>query len=272
MKLGIIAGNRNFPLVLAQNIKTHHKDIHVTAFCFKGETSRSISRYVDTTLWLGVGKLGDLRDAILAQGVTQCIMAGQISPWRIFDKRHWDRELLSLVDTVKDFRPHAIFGEIIHYLEARGITFLDSTTYLAEYLATGEFMNACALSRECQDDVNYGVGAISRFVELDVGQTIVVKKTSVVALEALEGTDNTIKRGASIAGGGCVVLKFSKKNQDVRFDVPVVGPSTVRLLGRIRAAALVLECGRVLILEKEQFLRHAQHHRIAVIGAERKGS
>jgi DUF1009 family protein len=196
-------------------------------------------------------------------------MSGQISPWRIFKRGNWDKELYSLVARTKDLRPHSIFSEIIRYIEDEGITFLDSTAYLKECLADDGVMNNVNLGIDCKLDIDFGVKIISRFVELDVGQTIAVKERSVVALESLEGTDRTIMRAYRLAGKGCSILKFSKINQDLRFDVPVVGISTLKLLKHLDASSLVLEKGKVIILEKQNFLSLAKKWGIPVIGREK---
>ena len=264
MRLGIIAGNRNLPILLSKSIKSQNHS--VIAICFKGETSSSIKQYVDKSHWIKVGNLTKLKEIIKQEGLNSWIMAGQINPLRIFNQRNWDNELKDLVKRIGDFRPHSIFRGIIDHLEAEGISFLDSTSYLKNNLSTGGIMNNVTLNEQIRADIDFGLKIVPRYVELDVGQVMVVKSASVVALEALEGTDNTIKRGYRIAGKGCSVFKFSKANQDLRFDVPVVGLSTLNLLKRIGAKALVLEKSKVIILEKERFLLQAARYNIPVIG------
>ncbi|UCG34989.1 MAG: UDP-2,3-diacylglucosamine diphosphatase LpxI [Candidatus Omnitrophota bacterium] len=269
MRLGIIAGNRLLPLILAKKIRETNKDNEVIAICFKGETSPLINRYVTKTHWVQPTKLGQLKEALKKENLKECIMAGQINPLRIFKRSQWDQELRSLVAQTQDFRPHTIFTAIINHLQTEGIKFLDSTLYLKESLAQQGLMDNLDLDSNVKKDIDFGVEIISRFVELDVGQVGVVKSNTVAALESLEGTDRTIKRGFSLAGRGCTVLKFSKANQDLRFDVPVVGISTLRLLKKINAASLVLEKEKVIILEKEKFLSHATRWGIPVVGRER---
>lgn len=270
MKLGIVAGNRLLPVILVKEIKKKIKGVELVVIAFKGETSSQISRYADRIYWIPVGSLSVLRDIIKKEAFSNWIMAGQISPVRIFERKHWDKELSLLADKIKDFCPHTIFANIISYLGKEKVEFLDSTLYLKDSLADKGVMNNLSLNEDLERDIDFGEGVISRYVELDVGQTIVVKNRSVVALESLEGTDRTILRAYRLAGKGCVVFKFSKVNQDLRFDVPVVGISTLRLLKRIKAAALVLERGKVLILEKDKFLLLARQWQIPVIGKDRR--
>ena len=269
MKLGIIAGNRLLPIILAQSIRNKQKDCSITAICFNGETLPDIKKYVDKTHWIEVGALRKIKDIIKAEGLSEWIMAGQINPLAIFKKSCWDEDLTALMQRCEDIRPHTIFVRIISYLQKEGVTFLDSTGYLHDSLASEGIMNGLTLSKDVERDVEFGVGIISRFVELDVGQTIVVKQRSTLALESLEGTDNTIKRGSRLGGAGATILKFSKANQDLRFDVPVVGILTLKLLKKIKAASLVLEKNRVLILEKEKFLALAKKWNIPVVGREK---
>jgi DUF1009 family protein len=269
MKLGIIAGNRHLPVTLSKTIKQKNPQLELIAYCFYQETSPLIKKYADKVYWFHVGALSDLRLAIKNEGLSECIMAGQITPLRIFNRKYWDNELISLVEKTKDLRPHTIFLNVINYLEKEGIRFLDSTLYLKEHLAAEGALNEVLVDEEASRDIDFGTQMISRFADLDIGQTIVVKQKSVVALEALEGTDRAIWRGYKLAGKACVVLKFSKIKQDFRFDVPVVGCVTLKLLRKIKAKALVLEKDKVLILDKERFLALAEKFGIAVLGKAR---
>jgi hypothetical protein len=269
MRIGIIAGSRLLPQILAKNIKKKMNDIETIAICFKGETSKNISRYVDKSYWIEVGALTLLKRIIEEEKLKEVIMVGQIYPLRIFRKERWDKEMKNLIKEIEDFRPHTIFKKIIDYLEKGGVRFLDSTLYLKEYLSEEGVMNQLLLTEHQKRDIEFGMKVVSCFVDLDIGQTLVVKNKSVVSLEAIEGTDNTIKRAYKIAGTGCTVLKFSKSNQDLRFDVPVVGVSTLKLLKKVKASSLVLESGKVIILEKDKFLSLAKKYKIPIIGKER---
>jgi len=266
MKLGIIAGNRLLPILLAQRIKQNNKDCKLTAFCFKGETSSIIRRYVDKIYWIKAGDLGGLKQSLKEDNIKKCVMAGQINPLRIFNRKGWDKELVFLAESIRDFRPHTIFQAIISSIEKQGVEFLDSTFYLKEDLADEGIMNSLEPDKSLIGDIDFGLKVISSFVELDAGQSIVVKGGSVAAFESIEGTDNTIRRGAKLAGKGCVVLKFSKTNQDLRFDVPVVGVFTLKLLRNKKVKALVLEKNKVIILEKLKFLSLAKKWGIVVAG------
>jgi len=267
MKLGVIAGNRLLPLLLLKSVKEQARYDSVTVICFRGETSRLAAKYADKVYWIEAGHLGALKKIIRAERLTDMVMAGQVNPMRIFRPSSWDKELSGLIASTCDFRPHTIFSSIIASLEKEGARFIDSTAYLGQHLAGSGALNGLTPASDAQDDVDFGIRLISRFVELDVGQTISVKNRSVVALESLEGTDRTLLRGYRLAGKGCTALKFAKLGQDLRFDVPVVGPATLRLLKKCGYRALVLEKNKVIILEKDKFLSAAKDLNMPVIGA-----
>jgi len=269
MRLGIIAGNRTFPILLARNIRQDHPDIIIVGVCFRGETAGEFGRLCHKTFWVEAGRLRDLSGVVRQAACDSWIMAGQVNPLRIFRKRSWDADFRKLAESAGDFRPHSIFSRLIACLEDQGARFADSTFYLRKYLAGDGLMNEVVLPGAVACDVDYAVKQACRYTELDVGQTLAVKSAAVVALEAIEGTDRTIKRAAALAGPGCVVVKFSKANQDLRFDVPVVGLTTLKLLKKTKAAALVLESRRVLMLDKPELLDLSRRWGIAVVGRAR---
>lgn len=266
MQIGIIAGNRNLPLLLAKRVSENKKFTKMVGVCFRGETSSKFCKYMDKCTWIDVGKLKDLKEALKKDGIKDWVMVGQISPLNIFKEKKWDQQLKGLVKKEINFCPHTIFKVIVEHLEKEGVRFLDSTLYLGDDLAKNGTMNNLDLSDKIEKNIKFGLAKISKFTEIDIGQTLIVKNNAVVAAESLEGTDNTIKRGYRIGGPGAVVLKFAKKDQDLRFDVPVVGISTLKLLKKIRAAALVLEENKTIILEKDKFIALSKKWKIPVVG------
>ena len=266
MKLGIIAGNRLFPVIFSRAVRIKDKSIELIAICFKGETNRNIIHYLDKSFWIYPGEMGKLLEIISKEKPDTMVMAGQINPKRIFQRKHWDDKMMKLAEDIRDFRPHTVFSRIIATIESTGTKFINSTMYMDDFLAEEGLMNKLEPSRKVWEDIDFGIKIISRFVELDIGQTIVVKNKSVVALESLEGTDNTIIRGCKISGGGCSALKFSKEGQDLRFDVPIVGMNTLKVLKKAGASSLVLEGGKVIILDKHKFIKQAREWGISIIG------
>jgi len=268
MRLAVLAGNKLLPLLFIQEAKKNKEVEEIIAIGFRKETSSLIEKLADKTYWLKVGELSKLVKILKKEKIKDCVMVGQISPFRIFKSRKsWDSIMQNIAEST-DWRPHSIFYAIINFLEREGFYFLDSTIFIKNYLAEEGLMNNVDVDKNLKEDIRFGVKIASRFTELDIGQTIVVKNKAVVAVEAIEGTDNTIKRAYKIAGKDLVVIKFAKKEQDLRFDVPVVGVLTLKVLER-KAKALVLEKDKVIILEKERFLKEAEKYNIAIIGEER---
>jgi len=271
MKLGLLAGNRDFPLLCAREITQNHPEIELIVFAVRGETRPLIKKICPKVIWVSPFCLEEIINKFKQAGVNKAVMAGQISPVRIFrDKKKWDNRLKKVIAGIRDFRPHSIFKAIIDEMAVEGIEFISSIFYLQKHLVKeGLNNNSFLYDENVKKDIELGLSIARDLVDLDVGQTIVVKDKAVVAVEALEGTDRTIKRGFSLCGRGFTVVKFAKKEQDLRFDVPVVGLKTMAILGKYGAKALVLETGKVLILDKVKFLALADKLKVSVLGCSR---
>ena len=266
-KLGLIAGNKTFPLLFCRQAKHKNPSLQIVAVAVKGETSSHLSKLVDKIYWVEIGKLGRLIDIFLNEHMHTIVMAGQISPFRIFKNvSSWDNLMCRICERTPDFRPHSIFTEIIKEIEQHGLTFISSLTYLEDYLALKGVNNSVKVSEALFREVDFASGLARKIVDLDIGQTVVCKDKAVVAVEALEGTDNVLKRAHRICGRKFIAIKLAKKNQDLRFDVPVVGLNTIRLLIRFNAKALVLERDKTLILDKEKVFILADRAGIPIIG------
>ena len=266
-KIGLIAGNRSFPLLFCREAKLKDPSLAVVAIAVKGETDSRISKSADKVYWVNIGRLNSLLDVFLKEGIDTAVLAGQISPYRIFrDRDSWDSLMHQVVDRSPDFRPHSIFTEIINELSKHGLHFLSSITYLGNYLAKEGLNNRVAPPEALGSDIEYALGFARKIVDLDIGQTLVFKDKALVAVEALEGTDNTIKRARRICGEGFVVFKLARANQDLRFDVPVIGLGTIKLLVRYKARALVLEKEKTLILDRDKVFSLADRYDIPILG------
>ncbi len=266
-RLGLIAGNRQFPLLFCRQARLKNPDLQIIAVAVKGETSKKISKLVDKAYWVNIGNLKRLIDIFLAEKVTTLVMAGQISPYRIFGSRNrWDALMNKVVESSPDFRPHSIFTEIINTIQGHGLTFIDSVTFMEDYLAGSGINNNCYVPGPFKEELTYYTGIIRKIVDLDIGQTVVCKDRAIVAVEALEGTDNTIKRAFRIGKEGLIVIKLARKDQDLRFDIPVIGLKTIKLLKKFKAKALVLEKDKTLILDKPRVLALADKAHIPIIG------
>jgi UDP-2,3-diacylglucosamine hydrolase len=197
--------------------------------------------------------------------IRSAIMAGQIAPRNLFDL-HPDWRALLLLAKLKRRNAESIFRAIANELQKIGVTLLPATTFLEDFLVTRGLIAGPKLSRREKSDVDFGWEIAQKIAALDVGQTVIIKNGTVLAVEGLEGTNHTIHRGGKLAGSGAVVVKVAKPDQDMRFDVPVVGPETISVAAEAKIRVIALEAGRTLILAKEMVLGRAEKARIALFG------
>ena len=263
-KIGLIAGNGKFPILFAQAAKK--KSVSVTAIGIKGETSEEIEAYVDKIYWLGPGELNKLFATLSNEKIGSVVMAGQVKHKTIFDRSiNIDEKMRRLLDTVKDKKTDSLIGAVAGMLEKAGIKVLDSTTFLADYLPEKGILTESSPDKRMLEDIEFGRGIAKSIAGLDIGQTIVVKDKAVLAIEAIEGTDEAIKRGAEYGKEGIVVVKVSKPGQDMRFDIPTIGPETIKLLKELKASCISINAKKTLIIDKEETLKAADKAGIAVI-------
>ncbi|MBI5190003.1 MAG: UDP-2,3-diacylglucosamine diphosphatase LpxI [Nitrospirae bacterium] len=265
-KLGIIAGNGKFPLILAENAA--RRGVTVVAVALSEETEKSIENVASKVHWLSITQLGGLIKAFKADGVTKAVMAGQVVKRRMYtsDLLKLDLTAARLWASLPDRRGDTILRAVADELAKNGIELLDSTTFMEDYLAVHGVMTKRRPSKEEQADVEFGFRMAKVIAEYDIGQSVVVKGLSVVAVEAVEGTDNCIRRAGELGKGGIVVVKVSRKGHDMRFDVPVVGMRTLDTLKESGAKVLAVEAGKTLMLEKDEFLAGADAAGICVVG------
>jgi UDP-2,3-diacylglucosamine hydrolase len=261
--LGIIAGNGVYPRLLADSArKAGVKKIVATSF--SGETDPAIVQHVEVVEWLRVGQLSRLLSFFQEQNVRHAIMAGQIAPKNLFDLRP-DWKALLLLARLKRRNAESIFSAIADELTKIDVDLLPATTFLDEYLAPRGLIAGSKLSRREEEDVDFGWKVAKQIAELNIGQTVVVKSGTVLAVEGLDGTNETIKRGGKLARKGAVMIKVAKPNQDMRFDVPVIGIETIRAVTAAKVRVIALEADRTLLLEKERLLEMASHSKISIL-------
>ena len=264
--LGLIAGNGKLPLLFAQKAKS--RGYSVVAAAIRGDTSFAVKFFVDKFAWFKVGELKKLFAFFARQGVREVIMAGQVDPDNLFEKNVvFDKEFQKIFDAIRDRKADTIFSAIADKLQSQGIRLVDSTFLLKEYLAPKGTLTQRAPTERELDDIEFGRNIAKAMGGLDVGQTVVVKEKAILAIEAMEGTDRAIARGAGIARGGAVVVKMSKPNQDLRFDVPVVGPRTLQTMIRTRARCLGIEAGKTLLIDRDRCVRLANKAGICIVAA-----
>lgn len=263
-KIGLIAGNRKLPLVFSAAAKS--RGYGVVAVAIKGETAPKLKRLVDKIYWIGLADFRRLFEIFKSEGINKIVMAGQISPHRLFSKEvDKDEELKSLLTSIKDKRADTIFGRIAERLKEAGFQLLDSTLFLGDLLPKkGTLTRRTPTSGEWED-IYFGLSLAKAVADLDIGQTVAVKGCFPVAVEALEGTDNLIRRAGSITSGGITVVKVSKPRQDMRFDMPVVGLNTIKNLIRAGARCLAIEADKTIFIDQQESTRLADKKNIAIV-------
>jgi DUF1009 family protein len=263
--LGLIAGNGKFPILFAQ--KARDQNYQVIAAGIRGDTSRLLQFFVDKCSWFKAGELKKLFSFFHESGVAQVMMAGQVSPNNLFDPSvALDEEFRGLFQALKDRKADTIFRAVADRLADQGLELVDSTFLLKEYLAPKGTLTSRGPSLKELEDIAFGTKIAKEMGGIDVGQTVVVKDKAIVAIEALEGTDRAISRGGQIAQDGAVVVKMSKPDQDLRFDVPVIGPRTIKTMIKSRAKCLGIEAGKTLILDYDPCIKLANKAGICIVG------
>jgi UDP-2,3-diacylglucosamine hydrolase len=269
MRLGLIAGNGSFPFLVLDAART--LGYHVTVIAVQEEASRDLEAAAArdpraAIHWVSLGHLGRAIAILRAAGVTRAVMAGQVKHAKIFSGIVPDRILLSVLLKLRSKNTDALISAVADVLRDHGIDLIDSTALLTPLLAAPGILTRRPLTPEERADIDFGYRCADQIARLDIGQTIVVKDAAVVAVEAMEGTDEVIARAGSLAGPGTRVVKVAKPNQDMRFDVPVVGVATIRAMIAAGATALSIDAGRALLLDGHQVIVTADAAGIAIVG------
>ena len=248
--VGMISGNGIYPATFARAARAAGVGKLVVA-AFKGETEPSLEDDVDEIEWFRVGQLSKMIKFFARHGVKQAVMVGQIAPKNLFDLRP-DFRVLFMMAKMKKRNAESLFGGIANELQKDDITLLPATTFLEDNLPGPGHIAGPSPKKRQLDDVAYGFQIAKETSRLDIGQSVVVKKGTVLAVEAFEGTDRAVKRGGEMGRGGAMLVKVSKPNQDLRFDVPVVGPATIQNAADSGVNAVVVEAGMTLLLDKKK--------------------
>jgi UDP-2,3-diacylglucosamine hydrolase len=262
--LGLLAGNGRFPFLVAEAARKAGR--RVVAVAIKEEAAPELAASVDEIHWVGLGQLGRCIDVLKTAGVREAVMAGQVKHRQIFSGIVPDLKLMAVLARLAMKNTDSLIGAVADVLAGEGITLLSSVQLLQDHLAREGAMTRRRPGRDEQKDIEYGLHVGRTLAGLDLGQTVVIKDRAAVALEAMEGTDEVIRRAGRIAGAGCTVVKVAKPRQDLRFDVPVVGGGTLTAMGESGARTLAVEAGRTLLLDRDVFLAEADRLGIAVWG------
>ena len=264
--LGLIAGNGRFPFLAAAGARRAGR--HVIALAIREETDPGLEAEVDELHWVGLGQLGKAISILRKAGAREALMAGQVKHRQIFSGTVPDLKLMGVLARLALQNTDSLIGGVADALSREGITLLSSVAFLGDQLATAGAMTRRRPGRDERADLEYGEKVARTLAGMDLGQTAVVKSRATIALEAMEGTDEVIRRAGRLAGEGTTVVKVSKPGQDMRFDVPVVGPGTLEAMAEARTAVLALDAGRALVIEKRVFLEKADAAGVAVWGLE----
>jgi DUF1009 family protein len=236
------------------------------AIAIKGDTSPKLKRVVDKIYWLGLDGFNSLFEIFRQEGITEVVMAGQISPHRLFSREaQKEGPLKDLLKGMKDKKADTIFSAIAEKLKEAGLQLLDSTTFIKEHLPKKGVLTKSEPDFRLWEDVYFGLTLAKEIANLDIGQSVAVKEKAIVAVEALEGTDNIIKRAGKISGGGFALVKVSKPRQDMRFDIPVVGLNTVKNLIKAGGRCLAIEAEKTLFIDKEESIALADKKGISIV-------
>ncbi|PYJ22508.1 MAG: DUF1009 domain-containing protein [Verrucomicrobia bacterium] len=261
--LGIIAGNGVYPRLLADAARKAGVK-KIIAAAFTGETDPALAQHVDVLEWMRVGQLNRLLKFFRAQDIHHVIMAGQIAPKNLFDLRP-DWKALLLLGKLKQRNAESIFAAIADELAKIDVDLLPATTFLEDCLASAGLIAGAKLSRREEEDADLGWKIAKELARLDIGQTIIVKNGTVVAVEALEGTNDAIRRGGELARSGAVMVKVAKPSQDMRFDVPVIGIETIRVAAEVKLRVIAVEAELTLLLEKDAIVDLANRSNISIV-------
>ena len=260
---GLIAGNGDFPFLVLEGAR--NRGIEMAVIAIREEASPALERSAKRFHWISLGELSRGIDLLHQEGVTHAVMAGQVKHNKIFSSIRPDWRLAKLLFALPAKNTDSLIGAVARVLQDEGIELVDSTKFLGALVTAPGVLTRRSLDPDEAADIEYGRRIARQIVALDLGQTVVVRDRACVAIEAMEGTDETIERAARIAGGQrLVIVKVSKGAQDMRFDVPVIGLKTIEVMRRAHATALAVDADRTLLFDREALIRAADDASIAI--------
>ena len=260
---GLIAGNGRFPFLVLEGARS--QGIEMAVIALKEEASPELEKIAKRLHWVSLGELSKTIELLQQEGVTRAVMAGQVKHNKIFSAIRPDWKLAKLLFSLPRKNTDALIGAVARVLEDEGIRLVDSTIFLKPLVPQPGVLTRRAPNEHEAEDIAYGIGVARQIAGMDIGQTVVISDRACVAVEAMEGTDETIVRAARIAGGKpLVVVKVSKPGQDMRFDVPVVGLPTIEQMKTAGATALAVDAGRTLLFDRDKLIDLADAAGIAI--------
>jgi DUF1009 family protein len=263
-RIGLVAGNGTFPVLFAAAAR--RRGVEVVAVAHRGETGDGLEAVVSAVTWVDPGQLDTLIQVLKSAGVTKAVMVGGIRKHRLFQHMRPDARALALLQRIGTFKDDAVLRGVAQELEAEGIAIVPPTTFLADVIAAPVVYTRREPEPAQWRDIRYGYRVAKEIGRWDIGQCVVVRGEAVLAVEGIEGTDQTIRRAGALANGEIVVVKVCKPTQDLRFDLPAVGPGTVRALVEARGSVLAVEAERTVMLEREEMIAAADAAGVVVVG------
>ncbi|QQS40569.1 MAG: UDP-2,3-diacylglucosamine diphosphatase LpxI [Acidobacteriota bacterium] len=265
MKYGLIAGNGRFPFLVAEGARKAGCELAVVAI--REEADPEIEKVSDNVKWIGVGKLGKMISYFREMGVERAMMAGQVKHVQLFGGAIPDLRMVKMLWNLPARNTDALIGGIAKEMEAAGIELIDSTYFIKDQLAEEGVLTRRKPSRDELRDIEYGLGVANGIAGLDLGQTVMVRGGACVAVEAMEGTDEVIRRAGRLVDGKLCVIKVAKPGQDMRFDVPVVGLPTIETMAEAGAGCLSVTAGKTLMFDKSEMIALADSRNICIVGS-----
>jgi len=264
-RIGLLAGGGNFPYTFAKEAK--RKGAKIIAFCFEELTSPEINNFVDKAHWIDISKfqIPKFIFLLLAERIKKMVMVGKVEKALIFTKLKNNKEVQKALKETKDNTDYSILSEATNRLGKIGIKVIDGLDYLKDLVPQKGVLTKRQLSEDEKRDMDFGVGIAKELARLDIGQTITVKNRVVITVEAIEGTDETIERAARYAKDDIAVIKVARPNQDMRWDVPFVGPETIKAMIKAKARILALESGKMFLADRKKVIEEADSHNITIV-------
>ncbi|QQS34248.1 MAG: UDP-2,3-diacylglucosamine diphosphatase LpxI [Acidobacteriota bacterium] len=269
MRYGLIAGNGRFPFLVIDGARRAGEELSVVAI--KEETDPEIEKAADEVLWVGIGQLGKMISHFKKRGVEKAIMAGQVKHVQIFSGSLPDLRMVKMLWNLPRRNTDALIGGVANEMAKEGIELIDSTYFIQDHLASEGAITRRKPSKDEAENIEYGLHIATELGRLDLGQTVVLRAKACVAIEAMEGTDAVIRRAGELAKGKLTVVKVAKPDQDMRFDVPVVGPPTIENMIAAGATCLSFTAGKTLIFDREEMIGLAEKNGICIVGTGNAG-
>jgi len=271
VKYGLIAGGGRFPLMVLSAAQQQGHEMVVVAV--KEETLPEVESLASRCYWVSLGELTKLIEILQKEQVTEAIMAGRVQHKRIFSSIRPDWKLIKLLASLPRKNTDSLIGAVAKVLAGEGITLIDSTALLAPYMAKEGPNTKRKPTADEQSDIDYGTETARALAAYDIGQSVVICEKACLAVEAMEGTDSVIERAGLYSNGRrLTVVKVAKPKQDMRFDVPVIGPTTIQKMKSVNATALAVDAGKTLFIDRDELLAAAEQAKITIVGQASRGS